>query len=71
MTKRTFVLSTLVLAAGALLLLAPAARALDLGGLAGKAAGAAGNSARDKAVKDVNAKLLAEGRKSCSIPWSR
>jgi outer membrane protein OmpA-like peptidoglycan-associated protein len=68
MTKRTFVLSTLVLAAGALLLLAPAARALDLGGLAGKAADAAGNKARDKAIKDVNAKLLAEGRKNqCSF----
>ncbi len=47
---------------------APAARALDLGGLAGKAADAAGNKARDKAVKDVNAKLLAEGRKNqCSF----
>jgi OmpA-OmpF porin, OOP family len=40
------------------------ARALDLGGLAGKAGGAA----RDKAVKDVNARLLAEGRKDqCSF----
>jgi len=46
----------------------PAARALDLGGLAGKAADAAGGKARDKAVKDVNAKLLAEGRKNqCSF----
>jgi len=42
--------------------------ALDLGGLAGKAAGSAGNAARDKAVKEVNAKLLAEGRKNqCSF----
>jgi OmpA-OmpF porin, OOP family len=40
-----------------------AARALDFGSLAGKAAGAGGNAARDKALKDVNAKLLAEGRK--------
>jgi OOP family OmpA-OmpF porin len=40
------------------------ARALDLGGLAGKAGGAA----RDKVIKDVNAKLLAEGRKDqCSF----
>jgi outer membrane protein OmpA-like peptidoglycan-associated protein len=42
--------------------------AFDLGGLAGKAAGSAGNVARDKAVKEVNAKLLAEGRKNqCSF----
>jgi outer membrane protein OmpA-like peptidoglycan-associated protein len=42
--------------------------AFDLGGLAGKAAGSAGNAARDKAVKEVNAKLLAEGRKNqCSF----
>lgn len=61
---RLFVLGTLT----ALLLAAPPAFALDLGGLAGKAAGAAGSSARDKAVKDVNAKLLAEGRKNqCSF----
>jgi len=40
------------------------ALAIDLGGLAKKAAGAGGNAARDKAVKDVNAKLLAEGRKN-------
>jgi outer membrane protein OmpA-like peptidoglycan-associated protein len=44
------------------------AAAFDLGGLAGKAANAAGGSARDKAVKDVNARLLAEGRKNqCSF----
>jgi outer membrane protein OmpA-like peptidoglycan-associated protein len=44
------------------------ARALDLGGLAGKATGAAGNAARDKAVKDANSRLLAEGRKNqCSF----
>jgi len=47
---------------------AESAYAFDLGGLTGKAAGAAGNAARDKAVKDVNAKLLAEGRKNqCSF----
>jgi outer membrane protein OmpA-like peptidoglycan-associated protein len=44
------------------------ARALDLGSLAGKAAGAAGGAARNKAVAEVNAKLLAEGRKNqCSF----
>jgi OOP family OmpA-OmpF porin len=44
------------------------AAALDLGSLAGKAAGSVGNAARDKAVKEVNAKLLAEGRKNqCSF----
>lgn len=41
---------------------------LDLGGFAKKAAGEVGNSARDKVVKEVNAKLLAEGRKNqCSF----
>jgi outer membrane protein OmpA-like peptidoglycan-associated protein len=50
------------------LLLAPAARAIDLGSLTNKAAGAAGGAARDKAVKEANAKLLAEGRKNqCSF----
>jgi len=45
-----------------------AARAVDFGSLAGKAASAGGNAARDKALKDVNAKLLAEGRKDqCSF----
>jgi OOP family OmpA-OmpF porin len=67
--KEPFLLLSLVAAAGGTLLLhTPAARALDLGGLAGKATKAAGDSARDKAVKDVNAKLLAEGRKNqCSF----
>ena len=50
------------------LLLAPAARAIDLGSLTNKAAGAAGGAAREKAVKEANAKLLAEGRKNqCSF----
>ena len=40
------------------------AAALDLGGLAQKAAGGAANKGRDEAVKKVNAKLLAEGRKN-------
>ena len=44
------------------------ARALDLGSLAKKAAGAGENVARDKAIKEMNAKLLAEGRKNqCSF----
>ncbi|HEY6475157.1 MAG TPA: OmpA family protein [Polyangia bacterium] len=52
-----------VTAAGLLLSAAPA-RALDLHALAGKAGGAA----RDKVVKDVNTKLLAEGHKDqCSF----
>ena len=57
-----------LLVAAAIALSAPAAKAIDLGGLANKAAGAAGNAARDKALKEVNAKLLAEGRKNqCSF----
>ncbi len=44
------------------------AHALDLGGLVKKAGGAGGTVARDKAAKEVNAKLLAEGRKNqCSF----
>ena len=51
-----------------LMFLPVSARALDLGGLAKKATGSAANGARDKAVKEVNAKLLAEGRKNqCSF----
>ena len=47
---------------------ANAARALDLGGLAKKAVGGAATGARDKVAKEVNAKLLAEGRKNqCSF----
>jgi OOP family OmpA-OmpF porin len=64
MTKSLLLMSSLLVG----LAYAPAAHALDLGSLAGKAADAAGNKARDKAVKDVNAKLLAEGRKNqCSF----
>src|SRR4051794_9686281 len=56
-----FVLAALLAGGGS-------ARAIDLGGLANKAASGAGNAARDKAVKEVNAKLLAEGRKNqCSF----
>ena len=65
MTKR-FLLPSLVFTSA--FVYGPASHALDLGGLAGKAVGAAGNKARDKVVKDVNAKLLAEGRKNqCSF----
>ena len=42
-------------------MVAPSAQALDMGGLAKKAAGGAATAARDKAAKEVNAKLLAEG----------
>jgi outer membrane protein OmpA-like peptidoglycan-associated protein len=57
-------LLALLLAAGT----APPARALDLGGLVDKAKGGAATGARDKATKEVNAKLLAEGRKDqCSF----
>jgi len=64
MTKSAFAL-LLVLC---LTLLPSTTRALDLGGLAKKATGGAASGARDKAVKEVNAKLLAEGRKNqCSF----
>jgi outer membrane protein OmpA-like peptidoglycan-associated protein len=44
------------------------AAAIDLGGLAKKAAGGAATAGRDEVVKKVNAKLLAEGRKNqCSF----
>jgi outer membrane protein OmpA-like peptidoglycan-associated protein len=44
------------------------AMALDIGGLAQKAAGAGASKGRDEVVKKVNAKLLAEGRKNqCSF----
>jgi OOP family OmpA-OmpF porin len=54
----------LVLAPVVALAAAAPARAMDFGKLAGKAAGAA----HDKALNEVNAKLLAEGRKNqCSF----
>jgi len=53
--------------ASSLVFMSPAS-AIDLGGLAKKAVGAGGDAARDKAVKEMNAKLLAEGRKNqCSF----
>ena len=53
----------------AVLLGAPTSvHALDLGSLAKKAAGGASGAAHDKAAKEVNARLLAEGRKNqCSF----
>jgi outer membrane protein OmpA-like peptidoglycan-associated protein len=65
----TKLIATLSLVMGAHLVLASTpAHAFDLGGLTKKAAGAAAGGARDKAVKEVNAKLLAEGRKDqCSF----
>ena len=57
-------LLTLVVSIAAAAFTAAPARALDFGSLANKAGGAA----RDKAVKEVNSKLLAEGRKNqCSF----
>src|SRR5438045_9551392 len=57
----------LVVSVASFLAVAPA-RAIDLGGLAKKAVGAGGDAGRDKAVKEVNARLLAEGRKNqCSF----
>jgi OOP family OmpA-OmpF porin len=62
----TFAFATLALAC--LSLGASPARALDLGGLAKKAAGGAATGARDKVTKEVNAKLLADGHKNqCSF----
>lgn len=57
-----------ILAVGATLAAGPRALAIDFGSLANKAVNSAGNSARDKAVGEVNKKLLAEGRKNqCSF----
>jgi OOP family OmpA-OmpF porin len=69
---KPFFLVSLAATSGIVLAYAPGAHALDLGDLAGKAAnkaaGAAESKARDKVVKDVNKKLLAEGRKNqCSF----
>lgn len=57
-------LASAALAGGTLVLAARPASAIDLGGLADKATGAA----KGKVEKEVNAKLLAEGRKNqCSF----
>jgi OmpA-OmpF porin, OOP family len=59
---------SILLATASVTVIAPTARAIDLGGLAGKVVGGAATGARDKVAKDVNAKLLAEGRKNqCSF----
>jgi outer membrane protein OmpA-like peptidoglycan-associated protein len=65
----TKIIVTLPWVLAACLVLSPtSARAIDLGGLAKKATNGAASGARDKAVKEVNAKLLAEGRKNqCSF----
>ena len=63
--KRLLLPLFIVVIAGAA---AAPARAIDLGHLAGKAAGSAAGGARDKAVAEVNARLLAEGHKNqCSF----
>jgi len=67
MKTRRFVL-VVMLVLGASLGGGRAARALDLGGLAKSAAGKAAGAGRDKAVQEVNKRLLAEGRKNqCSF----
>ena len=65
----TKLIATLPWVLGLCLALSPAsAQAIDFGGLAKKATGTAASGARDKAVKEVNAKLMAEGRKNqCSF----
>jgi outer membrane protein OmpA-like peptidoglycan-associated protein len=53
---------------GALTMASAGARAVDFGGLVKKAAGGVASGARDKATKEVNSRLLAEGRKNqCSF----
>src|SRR3954449_1979388 len=60
--------SALVLAVLSVTVSGVPARAIDLGGMAKKAAGSANDAAKGKAEKEVNAKLLAEGRKNqCSF----
>ena len=58
-----------MLMAGAVPLVAPSrADAVDFGDLAGKVVSGAASGAHDKVLKEVNAKLLAEGRKNqCSF----
>jgi OOP family OmpA-OmpF porin len=63
-TRRSSMLLAVIVSIAVTTFATAPARALDFGGLANKAGGAA----RDKAVKEVNAKLLAEGRKNqCSF----
>jgi outer membrane protein OmpA-like peptidoglycan-associated protein len=59
---------TVILGGGVALAAAPTARAIGFDDLTKKAAGAAESGARGKVFKEVNAKLLAEGRKNqCSF----
>jgi outer membrane protein OmpA-like peptidoglycan-associated protein len=61
-------ISAFVIGASLLLPFAGARAQVDLGGLAKKAVGSASDAARGKVQKEVNAKLLAEGRKNqCSF----
>jgi outer membrane protein OmpA-like peptidoglycan-associated protein len=63
--QRRWVLATVF---GALCASAPAVAQVDLGGLVKKAATSAGGAARGEVLKEINAKLLAEGRKNqCSF----
>jgi outer membrane protein OmpA-like peptidoglycan-associated protein len=66
--QRVFPMWALSVCLGVLAVSTPVAAQLDVGGLAKKAAGAAGGAAKDEAFKKVNAKLLEEGRKNqCSF----
>jgi OmpA-OmpF porin, OOP family len=66
MRTSAFVLRGLLVVA--LCPIAARAHAIDLGGLAKKAVGTASDAGKGKAQKEVNAKLLAEGRKNqCSF----
>src|SRR5215831_11876160 len=63
-TRRSPLVLAVIVSIAVTAFAAAPARALDFGSLANKAGGAA----RDKALKEVNAKLLAEGRKNqCSF----
>src|SRR5689334_15915510 len=65
MISRVNGLLATLLAGGLLSGITPSpALAVDFGGLAGKVVNSAGGAAHDKLFKEVNAKLLAEGRKN-------
>jgi OOP family OmpA-OmpF porin len=68
--RNAWVGSLLGLGLGALLISAPvpASAQIDVGGIVRKATSAAGGAARGEVLKQVNAKLLADGRKNqCSF----
>jgi outer membrane protein OmpA-like peptidoglycan-associated protein len=68
MRTHALLLSAVVLSGATLARPERAVAQLDLGSIGKKAAETAGGATRDKVVKEVNAKLLAEGRKNqCSF----